>query len=135
LSYLQGFDDVHKKITIKGKGFLSDKWRINEIFRNLIANSIKYKDSHKESCHLNISVKTVGDSCEIQISDNGAGIPKDSIPHIFEMFYRATDTSKGSGIGLYIVKNAIEKLEGTIDIESEYGEGTSFLIKLPTLKS
>lgn len=135
LNYLDGFEDVVKNLTIKANGFISDRWRVNEIFRNLIANSIKYKDGNKESCQLNISVKFDGDNCEIKISDNGIGIPKESIPHIFEMFYRATDTSKGSGIGLYIVKNAVDKLNGTIHIESKHGEGTSFVVNLPSLKN
>lgn len=135
LSYLAEFDKVSIKITTDIDNFLSDKWRVNEIFRNLIANSIKYKDRNKESCELNISVKAEGENCVIRISDNGIGILKDSIPHIFEMFYRATDTSKGSGIGLYIVKNAVEKLNGSIQIESENGVGTNFIIKLPSLKN
>lgn len=135
LSYLNGFNDVDKKITIKGGEFLSDKWRINEIFRNLIANSIKYKDGTKENSHLEITVIADSEKCSIAISDNGIGIKEDSIPRIFEMFYRATDTSKGSGIGLYIVQNAIEKLGGTIELESELGKGTSFIIELPSLKN
>jgi PAS domain S-box-containing protein len=135
LSYLSGFEKVVKNITIENDDFVSDKWRVNEIFRNLIANSIKYKDRNKEKCLLNISVLASKDSCEITISDNGMGILAESIPHVFEMFYRATDTSKGSGIGLYIVKNAVEKLSGTIEIESEHGEGTCFKIKLPALKN
>jgi signal transduction histidine kinase len=135
LSYIRDFDKVTKNITIETDGFLSDKWRINEIFRNLIANSIQYKDSSKDECSLDITVKEIDGNCEIKISDNGIGIQEESVPRIFEMFYRATDTSKGSGIGLYIVKNAVDKLEGTIDIESEYGVGTVFTIKFPALKS
>ncbi len=135
LSYLHGFDGVSKKITIKGDEFLSDKWRINEIFRNLVANCIKYKDVSKEKCEMVILVDITKERCLITISDNGIGIPEKSVPHIFEMFYRATDTSKGSGIGLYIVKNAIEKLGGSIDVESTYGIGTKFIIELPILTS
>ena len=135
LSYLKGFDKVVKSISVNAEGFLSDNWRINEIFRNLIANSIKYKDGRKDYCELDISVQLIEDTCEIKISDNGIGIPKESIPHIFEMFYRATETSTGSGIGLYIVKNAVEKLNGTIRIESEHRVGTSFIMNIPTLKN
>ncbi len=135
LSHLNGFEEVTKNIKIKIKGgeFLSDQWRINEIFRNLIANSIKYKDISKNNCEFNINVDITSQACQIIISDNGIGIVEKSLPHIFEMFYRATDTSKGSGIGLYIVKNAIEKLGGTIEVESEHGKGTSFIIELPVI--
>ncbi len=133
LGYLDGFDEVERSINIEVEDFNSDKWRINEIFRNLIANSIKYRDTSKERCKLDISVKLTDDECEIRIFDNGIGIPKDSIPHIFEMFYRATDISRGSGIGLYIAKNAIEKLDGKIHVESKPREGTGFIITLPPL--
>ncbi len=134
LSYLNGLEEVTKKVEIKGGEFLSDKWRINEIFRNLIANAIKYKDKRKSKCILNITVNITSNACQIIIVDNGIGIIEDCLPHIFEMFYRATDTSKGSGIGLYIVKNAIEKLGGTIKVKSEHGKGTSFIINLPVVK-
>ena len=134
LSYLPGFDLVEKNITIEGDYFVSDIWRINEVFRNLIANSIKYKDTTKAQCQLNINIVNNKEKCKITISDNGIGITEESLPHIFEMFYRATDTSKGSGIGLYIVKNAIEKLGGTIQLESLHGKGTTFSIELPALQ-
>ena len=64
-------------------------------------------------------------------SDNGIGIEKDKLARIFEMFYRATEQSDGSGIGLYIVKNAVEKLGGSISVESKIGSGTIFTILLP----
>ena len=83
---------------------------------------------------MEITVKANSEECLISISDNGIGIQQENLPHIFEMFYRATDSSSGSGIGLYIVKNAIEKLEGKIEIESYYGEGTTFTIWLPALE-
>ncbi|MCF6359574.1 MAG: PAS domain S-box protein [Cyclobacteriaceae bacterium] len=133
LSYLDGFEDVRKKVTVKGGGFLSDKWRINEMFRNLLANSIKYKDRSKDDNKLNVFVDSSPNGCKIIISDNGIGIVKESVSRVFEMFYRATDTSKGSGIGLYIVKNATEKLGGTIALESKFGVGTTFTIELPNL--
>ncbi len=135
LSYLKGFEDVEKNISVKGQEFLSDQWRINEIFRNLIANCIKYKDGGKGKSEMNVDVIVDKKSCRIKISDNGIGIVENSIPRIFEMFYRATDTSKGSGIGLYIVKNAVEKLDGTINLKSKHGEGTQFIIELPHLNS
>jgi len=67
-----------------------------------------------------------------QISDNGLGIPKKYQNKIFDMFYRANEGSKGSGIGLYIVKNAVEKLGGTVNFKSELGKGTVFTLTLPT---
>jgi signal transduction histidine kinase len=67
----------------------------------------------------------------IIFSDNGIGIEKNDLAKIFEMFYRATIQSDGSGIGLYIVKNAVEKLGGGISVSSKVGFGTTFTIKLP----
>ena len=64
-------------------------------------------------------------------TDNGIGIDESNLPRIFEMFYRATEQSDGSGIGLYIVKNAIEKLGGQITVASRFNQGTRFNIILP----
>jgi signal transduction histidine kinase len=68
---------------------------------------------------------------DITFVDNGIGIRESSLRRIFEMFYRATDYGEGSGIGLYIVKNAVEKLGGEIKVASQPGEGTRFHILLP----
>ena len=68
---------------------------------------------------------------KIVLSDNGTGIAPDIQKKVFEMFYRGTNTSKGSGLGLYIVKNAVKKLSGSILLESKEGEGTTFSIDLP----
>lgn len=133
LSYLKDFNRVEPQISIDYQSeFKSDKWRINEIFRNLIANTIKYQDKTKGKSFMEVSIKASNEECLIEIRDNGIGIRKESLPHIFDMFYRATDSSNGSGIGLYIVKNAIDKLKGKIKIKSEYGEGTTFTIWLPS---
>ena len=68
---------------------------------------------------------------DISFSDNGIGISQENLNRIFEMFFRATEQSDGSGIGLYIVKNAVEKLGGQISVASKQGEGTRFNIILP----
>ncbi|MCB0494920.1 MAG: PAS domain-containing sensor histidine kinase [Cyclobacteriaceae bacterium] len=135
LSYLQNSERVKKTISVELSDFKSDKWRINEIFRNLIANTIKYQDLNKKESFMDIIIRANKEECLITIKDNGIGIKKESLPHIFEMFYRATVSSNGSGIGLYIVKNAIDKLNGKIEIESNFGEGTTFNIWLPALEA
>ena len=71
------------------------------------------------------------EQAEIQVEDNGQGIDEKHLEHIFTMFYRANKTTTGSGIGLYIVKDAIEKLGGTITIESQINVGTKFVIVIP----
>ena len=65
------------------------------------------------------------------MKDNGIGISKENHKKIFEMFYRVTENTVGTGLGLFLVKEIVEKLDGKIDIESEVGKGTSFIIRLP----
>lgn len=131
LTYLSGAENVKRNITISGDDFYSDLWRIKEVFRNLISNSIKYRDSKQREVVISIDIKIDGNLCHIIFADNGIGIDGDKIDSIFEMFYRASEISEGSGLGLYIVKNAIEKLKGTISAESKPGLGTTFKIILP----
>ena len=66
--------------------------------------------------------------------DNGIGIKPEYLPKITNMFYSATDRAQGSGLGMYMVKQAVDKLHGRILIESEYGAGTRIRIKLPNIK-
>ncbi|MCK5705311.1 MAG: HAMP domain-containing histidine kinase, partial [Cyclobacteriaceae bacterium] len=73
-------------------------------------------------------------NCVIEVSDNGIGISEDYLPKIFEMFFRATEEFSGSGIGLYIVKETVEKLKGTIKVKSKTRQGSTFKIVLPNLK-
>jgi len=69
----------------------------------------------------------------MEFADNGIGIRKEHQDKIFDMFYRATDRSQGSGLGMYIVRQAIEKIDGTISLSSVYGEGTRIKITVPNL--
>jgi signal transduction histidine kinase len=110
----------------------SDPTRLQIVFGNLIANSIKYHDFTKPNCFIAISHKVEGQSISIQIEDNGCGIPEEVLPRIFDMFYRGHSQSEGSGLGLYIVREALEKLGGSIDVKSVYGMGSTFTITLPS---
>ena len=73
-----------------------------------------------------------GSAC-VEIQDNGRGIPEKYQPQIFEMFFRAAHDRPGSGLGLYIVQETIEKLQGRISLESQVGEGTTFTVCIPNL--
>jgi signal transduction histidine kinase len=108
-----------------------DKSRLHVILSNLLANAIKYHDLRKEHRWISIDVSNSGDTVKLKISDNGTGIQPEHQERIFEMFYRGTVLSSGSGLGLYIVKQAVEKMEGTITVQSVAGEGSSFLVVLP----
>ncbi len=134
LNYLPYAESIIKNINIHKSDFYSDQWRINEIFRNLISNAIKYVDAAKEEHFITIDIDANDKEAIIKIIDNGIGIPRTTLPKIFNMFYRATEYSEGSGIGLYIVKNAIDKLGGKIDVSSKKDQGTTFKITLPNRK-
>lgn len=131
LTYLSGAENVKQHISIKGCDFYSDLWRIKEVFRNLISNAIKYRNRKQSSIEISIDINIGDELCRITFTDNGIGIDDDKIDSIFEMFYRASEISEGSGLGLYIVKNAIDKLKGSILVESNPGQGTTFTITLP----
>jgi signal transduction histidine kinase len=131
LNYLIGAKEITKSIKIEGIEFYSDPWRITEIFRNLISNAIKYRKLNNTTSEVTIKIHIDNLRADIIFSDNGIGIDEPNLTRIFEMFYRATEQSDGSGIGLYIVKNAVDKLGGQISVASRQGQGTRFSIVLP----
>jgi signal transduction histidine kinase len=125
---------IEKIINIRGKSsFYSDQRRIKVILNNLISNSIRYANGKDPKVEIDINVnKSIAD---ITIADNGIGIEKPHQKKVFEMFYRATDSNVGSGLGLYIVKESVERLNGQIVLNSEKGQGTKFNISLPNLRN
>ncbi len=117
---------------IKGESpVFSDKSRLNNILNNLISNAIRYQDIANEKPFVKIEVNILEHETHIVISDNGIGIPEESLPRIYDMFYRASNMTVGSGLGLYIVKEALNKLGGKIRVSSTVGVGTTFYIEIP----
>ncbi len=110
--------------------FSSDEYLIYSIFQNLTENALTFQ-THTDQSFLSISVETNGNGVKIVFADNGRGIPKEQLSKIFDMFIKIDGTSKGSGLGLFIVKQYIEILNGTIQVESEPGKGTTFTIFIP----
>ena len=131
LEYLDNAMKIKKTIKVNTESFFNDKMRVREIFRNIISNAIKYADASKEINTIDINIKINQKEATISIQDNGIGIAKDVLPKIFEMFYRGSELSKGSGIGLYLVTQSVEKMGGRIDVKSTLGKGTEFIVKLP----
>ncbi len=131
LSYLKGAQQVVRRLSVTGSEFHSDPWRIAEIFRNLVSNAVKYRKLGDTEVRISVDIEADARQCSIVFSDNGIGIDAVSLGKIFEMFYRASDQSDGSGLGLYIVKNAVDKLGGKVRVESELGQGATFKIALP----
>jgi signal transduction histidine kinase len=113
----------------------SDVRRIKVVLSNLISNAIKYQDAKKETRFIQLSFKKHENHVELLAIDNGIGISEENVSRIFEMFFRATSLSTGSGLGLYIVKETIEKLGGTIEVNAALGQGTSFKMILPNIVS
>ena len=107
-----------------------DKHLIKNIALNLLSNAIKYSDEDKE---IKLDVDVLEKKVIIKIRDQGIGIPEDDKQHMFERFFRAKNATniQGTGLGLTIVKRYLDLMNGTIDFESEYMEGTTFIIKIP----
>ena len=132
LIHLDGAKEIKLNVKIdQNLKLVSDRVRVNLILNNLIFNALKYKDPSKENPFVTIHIKCSNDHATICIKDNGIGIDTKDKDKIFEMFYRATNTSTGSGLGLYIVKETLEKLNGSIKIESKLTKGTKFIVTLP----
>ena len=116
--------------------FFSNDKIIRSIIQNLIDNAIKYRKRHG-NIKPHISIKLLSNKkgdIKFVISDNGLGIRADKVSKVFDMFLRATETSKGTGLGLYIVKTSVHKLNGKIHLESIEGKGSTFTLKLPSLE-
>ncbi len=111
----------------------SDTRRLHIIFRNLFSNAIKYQNLYLNSPYIKFNISSEKEAAFILIEDNGVGIDAPQIPKVFDMFYRGSELSTGSGIGLYIVKETIEKMGGFITLQSKLGAGTIITIKLPNI--
>ena len=132
LKYVNGAEAIKIKKDVQlEKPVEIDKSRINVVLSNLLANAIKYHDSSKTNQWISIEVSNSNQSLKIRVSDNGSGISEEHQNRIFDMFYRGTLKSTGSGLGLYIVKEAVEKMKGAISVYSKLGEGSSFLVEVP----
>ncbi|MDQ2720588.1 MAG: ATP-binding protein [Bacteroidota bacterium] len=124
--------DIKRIVEVDQQGtFVTDKARLNMIITNLISNALRYHNKEQANPYLKITVNATNKHAEIQVIDNGQGIEEKHLPHIFTMFYRANKTSASSGLGLYIVKEAVEKLGGTIKLESVIDAGTRFIVVIP----
>lgn len=115
--------------------FYSDRNRISIILNNLISNAIRYHNPNIPDPFVQVNIDISEQSARIEVIDNGIGISEENSEKVFEMFYRVSKKSVGSGLGLYIVKESVDKLNGTIEISSELNKGTQFTICLPNFNS
>lgn len=129
--YLDNFSMINFKVKVKENLKFNSQWSIvNTIIQNLVENSIKYARVDAEP-EVSITVNNNSEKVFIKVVDNGIGIDKASQKKIFDMFYRASPIAEGSGLGLYILKRAVERLNGSIELYSVQGEGSEFSIVLP----
>jgi signal transduction histidine kinase len=130
---MEDADRVKLEETIDQKSvFYSDPKRISIFLNNLLSNSIKYQTySGDRKPRIDVRITTKEDKAIIIVEDNGIGIQEEYVSKIFNMFFRASEKSFGSGLGLYIVKQSVEKLGGSIQVESKLNRGTKFTVVLP----
>ncbi len=133
LEFLEEFKKVEiiKKISTNNLKVVTDKLLLNIALSNIISNAFKYRNPKIDNSFLKIMIDIQQTSIHLSLQDNGIGIGKEYLEKVFDMFYRATETSEGSGLGMYIVKQSIDKLEGSITVESKKGMGTTFIINIP----
>jgi len=108
---------------------ITDKGQVQQVFLNIINNAM---DALKENGDITVSTYTKDDQfVRVVIKDNGSGIPKENLKHIFEPFYSTKEKGKGTGLGLSISYGIMQKLGGAILVESEVNTGTTFIVEVP----
>jgi PAS domain S-box-containing protein len=119
---------------LEKEAFYSDKQSLTTVIENLISNAIKFQDYQKSNRFIKVSGIADKNSLNLIVSDNGIGIATENFDKIFDMFFRLSGQIAGSGIGLYIVKEIVEKIEGNIQVDSEIGKETTFTMQFKNLK-
>jgi len=109
----------------------TDKNRIKVILNNLLSNAYRYHNYNQNDPFVEFTTEAKEGKIFITVRDNGYGIPEEHLQKIFNMFYRASEISEGSGLGLYIVKETLDKLGGSITVESKAGVGSAFTFSIP----
>ncbi len=114
----------------------TDAMRLKIALGNILSNAIKYGSDGSESFDIDITVSSDNDELIIAVQDYGIGIPKEELTRIFDMFYRSTGNTnaKSTGLGLYLVQDALNKIDGKVDVSSEVNKGTCFTLHIPNLK-
>ncbi|MEM9857791.1 MAG: HAMP domain-containing sensor histidine kinase [Bacteroidota bacterium] len=130
--YMPQAEIIDKKINIVGDPVIqSDEARLKIIFNNLVSNAIRYADLKKQTPWINIKLGIQPNELNIVFSDNGIGIEDSYLEKIFHMFFRGTESSSGSGLGLFILLETIKKLNGKVEVSSKINVGTSFYLSIP----
>jgi signal transduction histidine kinase/CheY-like chemotaxis protein len=114
---------------------LGDRGKIEQVFTNLLSNAIKYSPS---GGNIDIRIYQCNNMIAVDIKDEGLGIPKEAIPHLFQQFYRVDNSDRrrigGTGLGLAIVQEIVNAHNGEVSVSSEYGNGSIFTIRFPKVR-
>jgi PAS domain S-box-containing protein len=135
LRYMESERKINVYTEIKKQNaanFEGDRYRLKIVLTNLVGNAIKYFHRHQTKPFVRVSIDCTADSIVLQVEDNGIGMSQSVMENIFNMFYRGTDLSEGSGLGLYIVKEMVNKMKGDISVSSEMEKGSTFTISIPS---
>lgn len=128
---VRGQKDVNWMIEVDNQSAVkTDKTRLRVIVTNILSNAVQYSDNAKEPLVAITAVATPG-NLNFTIRDNGIGIKTEVLPRVFEMFFRGTESSQGAGLGLYVTRETIKRMKGTIDVTSEWGVGTTVSFTVP----
>lgn len=134
LKFNVGADKIHFDIDLPQDFIvITDKNRWKTMLSNLVSNAIKYHDNTKPDQYIKMSANRTNEKILYTVTDNGNGIESQHLEKIFDMFYRASDNSSGSGLGLFITREAAQKLNGTITVTSEQHVGSVFEITIPRI--
>ncbi len=132
IKYHPNAQDVRFEVDVEQSGeFVSNNMNVKTILSNLISNAFKYQRENESDKFVKVVVRISNNQATVKVSDNGVGIKEEKINDVFNMFYRAKNDNSGSGLGLFIVKEAVEKIHGKIDLKSEFGKGTEVSLIIP----
>ncbi|MBI1184689.1 PAS domain S-box protein, partial [bacterium] len=130
-AYTEGSHRIEKVVRVQNPDNITaylDKFSLNIILNNLISNAIKYADIDKKNPQVEVDVLIENDKVQLIVADNGIGIEKEYHDKIFDMFFRATSKKHGTGLGLFILREALLKMGGQLDFQSEPGKGSTFVL-------
>jgi len=108
----------------------SDQSQLQQVFLNLVSNAI---DAIGKNGLIEVKSSVDGRNINVHITDNGPGIPEDQQKRVFDPFFTTKQTEKGTGLGLWVSYNIIERLGGAIRLRSQPGEGTTFTVQIPII--
>lgn len=127
-----GRDRVQLAVDPNLPPIVTDGQRLGQILRNMIENAVKFSG---EDAPIRVTIVREGSTLLVEVADRGPGIPEEDLPHAFDRFHQAGGSlrrvGQGLGLGLYIVRNLVEALNGSVEVRSTPGQGATFVVRLP----